>query len=147
MWAPRGERIAYYAVIGGYGVACFVNADGSRPRCTHDHSLTSVVWSHDGKRIAFRQATPRRLGIVDSDARHVRYLGFRGRWARPAAWSPDGRRLLYGFNSRESGKLVALSLSRPRHARVVVNEGEVWVGDVRWQRNAITYVAVRHEEP
>jgi Tol biopolymer transport system component len=143
IWAPRGERIAYPAVIGGYGVGCFVNADGSRRRCTHGHSLTWFVWSRDGKRIAFKQANPRRLGIVDSGGQHLRLLGYRGRWARPAAWSPDGRQLLYG----DSGQLVTLSLGRRPRARHVITERNASVNDIRWRKNAITYVAVRYEEP
>jgi Tol biopolymer transport system component len=96
VWAPRGERIAYTATVRGFGVACFVNAEGSRRRCTRGGSLTSLVWSRDGKRVAFREAT-QRLGFVDSDARRIRYLaGNHGQHARPAAWSPDGRRLAYG---------------------------------------------------
>lgn len=141
VWAPRGERIAYPAVIGGYGVGCFVNADGSKRRCTHGHSLTWFVWSRDAKRIAFKQANPRRLGIVDSGVRHLRLLGYRGRYARPAAWSPDGRRLLY----ESSGQLIRLSLGRRPRTRLVVAESNASLSDIRWRKDAITYVAVRYQ--
>lgn len=146
-WAPRGERIAYYAVEGGYGVACFVDADGSDRVCTHGHSLTSLTWSRDGMRVAFRQATPRRLGIVNPNTARVRYLGYRGRMARPAAWSPDGRRLAYWFGSYGSfsGNVFVLNVAEPRRPRKLFTEGTGWMSDLRWRAGGLTYVAIRPE--
>jgi len=148
-WAPRGERIAYYAEKGGYGVACFVDADGSHRVCTHGHSLTSLVWSRDGKRVAFRQATPRRLGIVDAYTGRVRLLGYRGRMARPAAWSPDGRRLAYWFGSYGSfsGKVFVLNVAEPRRPRELFDERGAWLSDLRWRTGGLTFVALRAESP
>ena len=145
VWAPRGERIAYWADQGGYGVACFVNADGSRRRCTRGHSLTSLVWSPDARFVAFRQANPRRLGIVDSDARHVRYLGYHGREARPTAWSPDGRGLAY-FDSGYS-QINVLRLAAPERVVRVVDKPGNFLSDVRWRASGITYVAARPVAP
>jgi Tol biopolymer transport system component len=148
VWAPRGERTAYTATIGGYGTACFVNADGSRRRCTHGHSLTSLVWSPDGKRVAFHQANPRRLGIVDSYARHVRSLGNLGRQARAAAWSPDGTRLAYWFGIYGSfgGRVVVIRLSRPRLPVLVVDERPGYLSELRWRGRRISYV-VQQPQP
>jgi Tol biopolymer transport system component len=148
VWAPRGERIAYTANLRGYGVACFVNADGSRRHCTRGHSLTSLVWSRDGKRVAFRQANPRRLGFVDSDARHIGYLGDHGRHARPAAWSPDGRRLAFWFGSYGSfgGVVRVLRIAAPERSLRVVNEGGA-LADLRWRGREISYVVTGREEP
>jgi Tol biopolymer transport system component len=140
-WAPHGERIAYWANRRGYGVACFVNADGSRRRCTRGHSLTSLVWSRDGKFVAFRQATPRKLGFVDSDARRVRSLGYHGRWAHPAAWSPDGRRLAF---HADSGSVHVLRIDRPKQSVIVIPEDAF---DVRWRGREISYVVTRRESP
>ena len=137
VWAPRGERIAYSANVRGFGVACFVNADGSRRRCTRGRSLTSLVWSRDGRRVAFRQASPRQLGYVDSDARRVRSLGNHGRDARPAAWSPDGKRLLVWSGG---GRASVLRLAAPRRSMQVIGE-DGWISDIRWRRRSITYVA------
>jgi Tol biopolymer transport system component len=143
VWAPRGERIAYTGWGRGFSVACFVNADGSRPRCTRGSSLTSLVWSRDGKRIAFREAT-RRLGWVDSDARRIRYLGSHGRHARPAAWSPDGRRLAYWFGShgQYGGAVNVLRLAAPRRTRRIVHE-DGSLADLRWRGREISYVVTR----
>jgi Tol biopolymer transport system component len=145
-WAPRGERIALNATRGGHGVACFVNADGSRLRCTRGRSLMSLVWSRDGKRVAFWQPTPQRLGIVDSNARHIRYLGNHGESARPAAWSPDGKRLAFrfGFQSGYFRALYVLRLAAPaRPARILVEPG--FVSDVGWRGRFLSYVAIREE--
>lgn len=143
LWAPRGERIAYTATIRGYGVACFVNADGSRKRCTRGHSLTWLTWSRDAKQVAFRQANPRLLGIVDADARHVRSLGNHGRFAHPVAWSPDGRRLAYSFVANGSSFIEVLRLAAPAHSVLVVDERNSVVADVRWRGKLISYVASR----
>jgi Tol biopolymer transport system component len=147
IWAPRGERIAYTGRR-GFSVACFVNADGSRRRCTRGSSLTSLVWSRDGKRVAFREAT-RRLGFVDSDARRIRYLGYHGQHARPAAWSPDGTRLAYWFGSYGSyfGRVNVLRLNAPRRSVQVIDEKDSSLTDVRWRKERITYVAIRREAP
>jgi Tol biopolymer transport system component len=140
IWAPRGERIAYTANR-GYGVACFVNADGIRRRCTRGHSLTFLVWSRDGRRVAFKQANPRQLGFVDADARRVRYLGYHGRWARPAAWSPDGRRLAFYRSSGSSVRVVRIDA--PRRAVRVIDEPNSGLADLRWRGREMTYVVSR----
>jgi Tol biopolymer transport system component len=145
-WAPRGERIVYWANVGGYGVACFVNADGSRRRCTRGNSLTWLVWSRDGKWVAFKQATPRKLGFVDSDARRVRYLGNHGRWARPAAWSPDRRRLAF-FPGDGRGSVRAISIDRPKHSVGLIDEQGSDLSDLRWRGREISYVISRPVNP
>jgi Tol biopolymer transport system component len=122
-----------------------VNADGSGRRCTRNHSLTRLVWSPDARQIAFRQARPRRLGIVDAEAQHLRYLGYRGRFAGPAGWSPNSRKLAYYDSSGE--RVVVLSLGRLARPSLIVNEQDAPVTDFRWRRKGITYVAVRREQP
>src|SRR5439155_17382770 len=148
-WAPGGDRIAYYAEQGGYGVACFVDADGSGRVCTHGHSLTALTWSRDGRRVAFRQATPRRMGIVDAYTGRVRSLGYLGFRARPAVWSPDGRRLAYWFrpsSASQSGKVFVLNITPPRRPRMLFDDPNS-VTDLRWRTDGLTYVATRIETP
>ena len=143
IWAPRGERIAYSAQIRGYGVACTVNADGSRNRCTRGHSFVSLVWSSDAKRIAFKQVTPIRLGVMDAGARHVRYLGNHGRTARPVAWSPEGKRLAFSFGAYGQfyDRVDVLRLDAPARSKTVVDEPDSHLSDVRWRGRRISYVA------
>jgi dipeptidyl aminopeptidase/acylaminoacyl peptidase len=147
-WAPRGERIAYNA-LQSHARACFVNADGSRRRCTRPrHELTSLVWSRDGKRVAFRAAT-QRLGVVDSDAKRIRFLaGHHGQHARPAAWSPDGKRLAYWFGAYGSydGYVHVLRLDAPTRWRRLVRE-DGGLTDLRWRGRRISYVVIRRESP
>jgi Tol biopolymer transport system component len=148
VWAPRGDRIAYSG-LRGRARACFVNANGSRPRCTSGRQeLTSLVWSRDGKRVAFRAAT-QRLGFVDSDAKRIRYLaGEHGQHARPAAWSPDGKRLAYWFGSYGSydGLVRVLRLAAPARSRRIVQE-EGNLADLRWRGRKISYVVMTREGP
>lgn len=141
LWAPRGERIAYWANRRGFGVACFVNADGSRRRCAYGRSATHFVWSRDAERLAFKQAHPRKLAFVDSDARRVRSLGYHGRLAFPAAWSPDGRRLAF---DNGSGSVLVLGIDRPKDA---VNLIPDLASDVRWRGRELSYVVTRAESP
>jgi Tol biopolymer transport system component len=148
LWAPRGQRIAYSATMRGYGVACFVNADGSRRRCTHGHSLTNLIWSRDASRVAFRQVTPLRLGTVDADARRFRYLGDPRSTARPVAWSPDGTRIAFAFGSYGSyydGSVEVRALKSPRRTARVVREQGSYLRDIRWRGHRISYVASRPE--
>jgi dipeptidyl aminopeptidase/acylaminoacyl peptidase len=142
-WAPRGSRIAYSAVKGGYGVACFVNADGSRRRCTHGHSLTTLLWSPDAKRVAFRQSYPSQLGTVDPSARHFRYLGDYGR-GRPVAWSSTGKRLAvsYGSGGAYSRFVDVVSLDRRMKPVRAVEEQVAAFRDFRWRDGRISYVAL-----
>jgi Tol biopolymer transport system component len=145
IWAPRGERIAYGAVRDGYGVACFVNSDGSRRRCTHGHTLTSLVWSRDAKHVAFRQFFPRRIGIVDTEARHVRLLGFFGRLAQPAAFAPDSKRIAIWFGGYGSfgGPVLVVPVKHPPQARRLFGDDGSSLSDLRWRARGITYVASR----
>jgi Tol biopolymer transport system component len=143
VWAPRRERIAYTANR-GYGVACFVNADGSRRRCTRGHSLTHLVWSRDGRRVAFKQAHPRRLGFVDSYAQRVRYLGYHGRWARPAVWSPDGKRLAFLTDIDESPlvSVRVLRIATPKRSVRIIDDSGLIDSELRWRGREISYVAL-----
>lgn len=145
IWAPRGERIAYGAVRDGYGVACFVNADGSQRRCTHGHTLTSLVWSRDAKQVAFRQFVPRRIGIVDTEARHVQILGFFGRLAQPAAFAPDSKRIAIWFGAYRSfgGPVMVVPVKRPPRTRRLFDDDGSYLSDLRWRAGRITYVASR----
>ena len=147
VWAPRGQRIAFNRTMKGYGVACLVNADGSRIRCAQRHSRSAFVWARDGKRVAFRQATPLRLGVMDSDARLIRYLGNRGRQARPAAWSPNGKQLAYLYNGYRFNWAYLLRVDRPSRPVRVISEPNSYFLDLRWQGRTLTYVVSQLQAP
>ena len=81
-----------------------------------------------------------KLGFVDCDARRVRYLGYHGRQARPAAWSPDGRRLAFQLNESPYGSVRLLRIDKPKRSFTVIDEGNNFVTDVRWRGRELTYV-------
>jgi Tol biopolymer transport system component len=148
-WAPRGDRIAYGVTLHGYAAACTVQADGSRQRCTHGYSFGSLVWSQDGRQIAFRQSNGR-LGTMDADARHLRRFAVftsprhLGR-ARPVAWSPDGTRLAYSFSSSDYYFMdgifvIRVATPKKRALRVVRASRLEYLTDVRWRGRRISYI-------
>jgi Tol biopolymer transport system component len=141
-WAPRGNRIAYLVVKRGYGVLCFVNADGSRRSCVLGRTAADVVWSPDAKRVAFNEQGPAWLGVVGADGRGLRLFRDRRNRARPAAWSPDGRRLAYteGLDARQ---LFVRSVSPPGRPRQVTSEPQfTQFSCVRWRPGRISFEAL-----
>jgi Tol biopolymer transport system component len=144
IWASRGELIAYNATVAGYGVACFVSADGSGRRCTQGHSLTSLLWSPDATRVAFRQANPPQVGTIDATARRIRYLPGHG-GGRPVAWSPNGKRIAvsYGVGNSYYSYVDVVTIAKPRGSLRVVDEPGSYLSDFRWHGSRISYVAGR----
>jgi Tol biopolymer transport system component len=143
LWSPRGDRIAY-ETSAGYATACTVAPDGSRKRCTHGRSFVSLVWSHDGRELAFKQISPSRLGTMDEYARHLRRFKPIDRRARPVAWSPDDTRLAYSFGADgEFDDVVnVMRIGTPRRAVLrVVYEPRTTLTDIRWRGHRITYIA------
>ena len=140
VWAPRGERIAYLDAVHGYAAPCFVDADGTHRTCLRGFSaINGIVWSQDGRWLAFMQATPRRLGVVRSDGKRLTRLPVMSRPARPLAWSPDGSRIAYSKGIGEK-QIYTRPVSRKSPQRRVTNEFDQSVYyDVRWRRGRISY--------
>jgi Tol biopolymer transport system component len=143
LWSPRGDRIAY-GISAGYATACTVDPDGSRRRCTHGRSFVSLVWSRDGRKLAFKQINPSRLGMMDAYARHLRRFKPIDPRARPVAWSPDGIRLAYSFGSYGVFRAVVnvMRIGAPRGPVLrVVYEPRTMLTDIRWRGHRISYIA------
>lgn len=142
VWAPRGERIAYVRTRKGYGVPCFVNADGSRPTCLRGFSaIGPLVWSPDGKRLAFKREPLRRLVTLRADGRSLRPISGRARYVHALAWSPDGRRIVHSVGPPWGRSIMvrsALRLGAP--TRVARESRKGMIGDVRWRAGSISYV-------
>jgi dipeptidyl aminopeptidase/acylaminoacyl peptidase len=144
-WAPRGNGIAYIGYRRGFGVPCFVNADGSNRRCARGYSATgNLVWSPDAKRIAFQYAPGYLLAVVGADTRGLRRFGRYGVGnvgiATPLAWSPDGRRVAYTYN--DDAQIFSRPVTPRSVERQVTRERPYGVaGDVRWRSGRISYVA------
>ena len=147
-WAPRGRRIAYIGFRGGYGVPCFVNADGSGRRCLRGLSAVwRFVWSPDAKRVAFAQAPQGWLVVYGADGRVVRRFKDQVNRPRPLAWSPDGRRIAYSYSEPHDApsQIFVRPVARQSSPRRVTSEsrdgGFVWqFGEVRWDPGRISYV-------
>jgi Tol biopolymer transport system component len=140
-WAPRGNRIVFVATRGGYGVACFVDADGSHEECSRGFSAKSILWAPDGKSIAFRHSRRSRLGVVDAHGKNLRLLGRRADRITPAAWSPDGKRLAF-FQGGEHTQIIVQDLRRPQRVRQVTHEPKFTaLSNVQWRNGRISYVA------
>ena len=140
VWSPRGDRIAYGVTRQGYGAACTVDPDGSRARCTHGRSFKSLLWSPDGSKLAFKQVSPSRLGIMGPYAGHLRRFGTYESRARPVAWSPDGTRLAYSFGIYQDSVGVMRVNAPERPSLRVVYEPRMPLADVRWHGHRISYI-------
>jgi TolB protein len=108
-WAPDGSRIVFQRCRGQSVCQIWsVRPDGRglrrlSPSCPRGSAVAtcvydlSPVYSPDGRHIAFtRYRGPKLVGVVVADAnlRHVRRVG--PGW-EPDGWSPDGKRLVFGW--------------------------------------------------
>jgi Tol biopolymer transport system component len=140
-WAPRGNRVVFVATRGGYGVACFVNADGSGRACAHGFSAKSILWAPDGRSVAFRHSRSGKLGIIDAHARRLRLLSPGGDRLIPVAWSPDATRLAF-LAGTERTQVFAYDLRRRIPLRQVTNEPKLtYISNVQWRNGRISYAA------
>jgi TolB protein len=140
-WAPRGNRIVFVASRGGYGAACFVDADGSHEECTHGFSAKSILWAPDGKSIAFRHSRSGKLGILGAHGRHPRLLGGRGDRLTPVAWSPDGRKLAF-LQGGERIQILVRDIRRGGPTRQVTHEPKsTYFSNVQWRNGRVSYAA------
>jgi Tol biopolymer transport system component len=140
-WAPRGGRIVFQATRHGYGVACFVNANGSDPACSHGFSAKSLLWAPDGRSVAFRHARLGKLGIIDAHGRHLHLLRLTGNQPTPVAWSPDAARLAF-LRGRERTQIFAYDLRHRILLRQVTKEPRwTYFMEVQWRNGRISYAA------
>jgi Tol biopolymer transport system component len=98
-WSPRGDLIAYDR---GGGIFV-IRPDGSGRRQVATGG--GPQWSADGTQLAFGVPIHRRegftdrytaFGVVDSDGSHFHVVTTHAYTEYPVAWSPQGRRIVYG---------------------------------------------------
>ena len=127
-WSPDGNRIAFYSTRSGNFEIWLINADGTGLRRlteTGADRAFNPLWSPDGKRLNFtnikgetwiievdkpwREQTPQKLNPEGEPASRF--------W--PAAWSPDGRKLLgWSDLNQQSPGLTVYSFETGRHETI-----------------------------
>ena len=100
-WSPRGNEIAYEGSPGIW----VIHPDGSGRRQVSPNGWGWVRWAADGTKLAFGVAIMKHglvigryhgIGDVDANGSHRRLVTRHADNEYPAAWSPLGRRILYG---------------------------------------------------
>jgi eukaryotic-like serine/threonine-protein kinase len=150
MLSPKGDQLA--ASLGTSGqlndVWVFDLHRNTKTKLTFDQRSFSPVWSPDGKRLAFDRVDAEGDTIIAKDvsgsgAEEVLFKlpiqrGSAGGESAPqklypAAWTPDGKFLIY----RSSGEVSALSLDGGRKSTPLFSLKAMWAGvalspDGRW---------------
>jgi Tol biopolymer transport system component len=113
-WSPRGDEIAYTATGPARSGTRAIRPDG-----TGDRRISSVSgggqWSSDGARLAFNVVIHlrsgitdryRAFGVVNADATGFHVVTTHAYNEYGVAWSPRGRRILYGRADRKGIYLI-----------------------------------------
>lgn len=144
-WSPRGSEISYEGSRGIW----VIHADGSGRRQVSPIGWGWVRWSADGKTLAFGVAITKHglvvgryhgIGDVDANGRHRRLLTRHADNEYPAAWSPYGRRILYG--RAELGGMYVIGANGRNDFRVTTDSPPqaAW-GALAWSPNGRSIVA------
>ena len=151
-WSPDGQKIAFRRVVGvipcgtgGCGTAdsdiYVMNADGSgQQNLTRKAAfrLGSPAWSPDGQKLAFQRrskGTNWEIFVINADGSGQRNLTRNRSHDMDAAWSPDGRRIV--FRTTRHGKwevyvMNANGSGQRRLTRTAANEARPrWSPDGR----------------
>jgi len=98
-WLPQGDEIAYTA----HGELRAVRADGAGTPRVITHVLGPPTWSPDGRRVALAGAAKTRydsIYVMNADGSGLHRLTSHAYTEYGFAWSPGGRRILYGRENR-----------------------------------------------
>jgi Tol biopolymer transport system component len=105
-WSPRGDEIAY----DGDGAIQVIRADGTGRRQVVYYGGGGPQWSADGSQLAFNVVIHLRngftgryqaFGVVGADGKHFHVVTTHAYTEYGVAWSPSGRRILYGRADRK----------------------------------------------
>ena len=100
-----------------------------------------LLWSPGGKRLAFTQANPPRLVVVNADGSGLRRIKNGFFRPRPLAWSPDGHRLVFSYTPDATTQQLYVQPLDPAAPprRVTSEDRHMAFNDVRWRSGRISY--------
>jgi Tol biopolymer transport system component len=151
-WSPDGQKIAFQRVVGvipcgtggcgrGDSDIYVMNADGSEQRnLTRKPSLDlgSHAWSPDGQKIAFQRRPKGKnwdIFTINADGSGERNLTRNRSHDIDAAWSPDGRRLVFRSSRHGRWEIYVMNANgggQRRLTRTAANESRPrWSPDGR----------------
>jgi len=121
VWSPDGKMIAYVAAVKSGGDAkdtgvYTVNADGTSKRRVTDRAAYEVAWSPDGK-LLLLQANGS-VDLVDSHGQNRVHLSAPGDNPLDAAFTPDGRGVIFRSNQDGDWHLYFVDLKGQNRKRI-----------------------------
>ena len=125
-WSPRGNEIAF-----DHDGISVIHPDGTGLH--HVPHAGGMLWSADGKQLAFGTAIRRNgnidrytaFAVVNVDGTHAHVVTTHAYNEYGVAWSPQGRRIIYGHSD---GKGIYVIGSDGRHNRQVTPDQPPYAG-------------------
>jgi Tol biopolymer transport system component len=134
-WSPAGRRLALAA-----RTILLVDADGGH-RASVQRAGRHLVWSSNGRMLAFDTGRAGSLSIVRADGKGLRRIARGASWDVPMAWSPAGNQLIVARGRRQT-QLSIIRIAAGSPLRTITHEQRgTQFSDVRWTAIAITYGA------
>jgi Tol biopolymer transport system component/DNA-binding winged helix-turn-helix (wHTH) protein len=121
-WSPDGRSLAFASTNGGQARVWLVDADGSSPRPISTGAMSDnyeISWS-PGPHVVYQQVGYRNFYVVDPRTRQERLLikDSSVGWATTATSSPDGKKIVVGWNREPMRGLWLIDLASGHEAPI-----------------------------